>query len=163
GFRNPVALGCPSMMLYSDNILGIRPLSAGAQGKKFVTAGYLSPQSWRGAKLARFFQDQDVSYVFQDEIADYKDDLADRTFFNDATGRVDEEIIGPLVSEALGLESPFRRYFWFDSVDAWRACYAWHDSYIGDRFHGGVAALQVGIPTAILHEDLRVKEMCEFF
>ncbi|WP_368413472.1 hypothetical protein, partial [Dongia sp.] len=44
-----------------------------------------------------------------------------------------------------------------------RQCYGWHDVFIGDRFHGGVAALQVGLPTAILFKDLRVKELSEFF
>ncbi|WP_392342680.1 polysaccharide pyruvyl transferase family protein (plasmid) [Phaeobacter sp. BS23] len=38
-----------------------------------------------------------------------------------------------------------------------------HDVYIGDRFHGGVAALQAGQPTIFLKHDNRVAELTEHF
>jgi hypothetical protein len=163
GFKNPTALGCPSMMLYPGNILNIKPVKGGAAGKKFVTAGYLSANSRRGLQLAKFFDGQDVSYVFQDELLGFKEQLAGTEFFNDANSRLDADLIGPLMSKAVGTKMPFKRYFHFDNVEAWRQCYSWHDICIADRFHGAVAAMQSGLPTAILHKDLRVKEMSEFF
>jgi hypothetical protein len=163
GLKKPVAMGCPSMMLYPRNILSIKAPEGGAAGKRFMTAGYLTPQSRRGLQLSRFFEGQDVSYVFQDEIFAFKSELADRRFFNDATNQLDAAALKPLMDAALGTDTPFRRYFHFDSVESWRQSYSWHDVFIGDRFHGAVAALQTGLPTAILHKDLRVKEMSEFF
>ena len=163
GFKNPTALGCPSMMLYPENILSIKAPTRKPEDYRFVTAGYLQKKSVRGKQLAKFFTDQKCSYVFQDEIFLFKEELQGRHFFNDARGQLLQNVFEPLVNEAIGTQAPFDKYFYFDSVDAWRQCYGWHDVFIGDRFHGGVAALQVGLPTAILFKDLRVKELSEFF
>jgi hypothetical protein len=163
GFKNPTALGCPSMMLYPENILGIKAPTKKPEDYRFVTAGYLQKKSVRGKQLANFFAGQKCSYVFQDEIFLFKEELQGRHFFNDARGQLLQNVFEPLVNEAIGTQAPFDKYFYFDSVDAWRQCYGWHDVFIGDRFHGGVAALQVGLPTAILFKDLRVKELSEFF
>lgn len=163
GFRNPVALGCPSMMLYPKNILGIRAPTGRPRDYRFITAGYLQKKSVRGRQLAGFFSGQNCSYVFQDEIFQFKDELQGRGFYDDARSQLAQDVFQPLVETAIGGPAPFDRYFYFDSVDAWRQCYGWHDIFIGDRFHGGVAALQVGLPTAILFKDLRVKELCEFY
>jgi hypothetical protein len=163
GFKNPTALGCPSMMLYPENILGIKAPTRKPEDYRFVTAGYLQKKSVRGKQLANFFKDQKCSYVFQDEIFQFKEELQGRHFFDDARNQMIHGVMEPLVNEAIGTQAPFDKYFYFDSVDAWRQCYGWHDVFIGDRFHGGVAALQVGLPTAILFKDLRVKELSEFF
>jgi hypothetical protein len=163
GFRNPTALGCPSMMLYPENILGIKAPTGKPADYRFVTAGYLQKKSVRGKQLAKFFEGQKCSYVFQDEIFLFKDELQGRDFFDDSRSQIRQSVIEPLMSEAIGAKAPFDKYFYFDSVEAWRQCYGWHDIFIGDRFHGGVAALQVGLPTAILFKDLRVKELSEFF
>lgn len=163
GFKNPTALGCPSMMLYPENILGIRAPTGEPADYRFVTAGYLQKKSVRGKQLAKFFEGQKCSYVFQDEIFLFKDELQGRDFFDDSRSQLRQSVIEPLMSEAIGARAPFDKYFYFDSVEAWRQCYGWHDIFIGDRFHGGVAALQVGLPTAILFKDLRVKELSEFF
>ena len=163
GFKNPTALGCPSMMLYPENILSIKAPTRKPEDYRFVTAGYLQKKSVRGKQLAKFFTGQKCSYVFQDEIFLFKDELQGRHFFNDARGQLLHNVFEPMINEAIGTEAPFDKYFYFDSVDAWRQCYGWHDVFIGDRFHGGVAALQVGLPTAILFKDLRVKELSEFF
>lgn len=163
GFKNPTALGCPSMMLYPENILAIKAPTKKPEDYRFVTAGYLQKKSVRGRQLAKFFTGQKCSYVFQDEIFQFKDELQGRHFFDDARNQMIQSVFEPLMSEAIGTPAPFDKYFYFDSVDAWRQCYGWHDVFIGDRFHGGVAALQVGLPTAILFKDLRVKELAEFF
>jgi hypothetical protein len=163
GFKNPTALGCPSMMLYPENILGIKAPTRKPEDYRFVTAGYLQKKSVRGKQLANFFKGQKCSYVFQDEIFQFKEELQGRHFFDDARNQMIHGVMEPLVNEAIGTQAPFDKYFYFDSVDAWRQCYGWHDVFIGDRFHGGVAALQVGLPTAILFKDLRVKELSEFF
>jgi len=163
GFKNPTALGCPSMMLYPENILAIKAPTKKPEDYRFVTAGYLQKKSVRGKQLAKFFTGQKCSYVFQDEIFLFKEELQGRHFFDDARNQLLHNVFEPLVNEAIGTPAPFDKYFYFDSVDAWRQCYGWHDVFIGDRFHGGVAALQVGLPTAILFKDLRVKELSEFF
>jgi hypothetical protein len=163
GFKNPTALGCPSMMLYPENILGIKAPKGAPTDHRFVTAGYLQKKSVRGRQLSKFFTGQKCSYVFQDEIFQFKDELQGRTFYDDSRSQLDQAIFEPLMSDALGTPAPFDKYFYFESVEAWRQCYGWHDIFIGDRFHGGVAALQVGLPTAILFKDLRVKELSEFF
>lgn len=35
--------------------------------------------------------------------------------------------------------------------------------FLGDRFHGAVAALQAGVPALIIRDDLSVAELTEFF
>jgi hypothetical protein len=62
----------------------------------------------------------------------------------------------------LGYESPFRHHYFFRNTDAWRMYAHMRDAFVGDRFHGGVAFLQVGKPALILQADARVKELTGF-
>ncbi len=98
GFKNPTALGCPSMMLYPENILGIKAPTKKPEDYRFVTAGYLQKKSVRGRQLAKFFTGQKCSYVFQDEIFQFKDELQGRYFFDDARNQMIQSVFEPLMS-----------------------------------------------------------------
>ena len=57
---------------------------------------------------------------------------------------------------------PFERFWCFTDIGSWRQHCRNYDLYIGDRIHGGVVALQAGIPAIILFDDDRVKELCNY-
>ncbi len=90
------------------------------------------------------------------------DELAD-SIINDATGAVDHDFATDYVRQSLEREPAFGRYWYFQSPEAWRATAAQYDAFVGDRFHGGVASMQAGVPALILWRDLRVREMTELF
>ena len=67
------------------------------------------------------------------------------------------------LTEQAGSPIRFQRYYYFHEAGAWRQAALRHDVYIGDRFHGGVAALQAGVPAIFLSHDNRVAELTEHF
>lgn len=156
---NATALGCPSNYLYPENVLRGKPVAKG-QGPKILTAGYLATPSPRATRLLDMFDGRDADYVIQEEFFHSRADipLPDH-IFNDATGEVDKEFVDDLILKIHGRPSPFARYWYFQSPDQWRSRAATFNCFIGDRFHGGVASMQSGIPAVVIHKDLRVREM----
>jgi hypothetical protein len=58
---------------------------------------------------------------------------------------------------------PFASYRWFQEPSAWRSFASRFDFYLGDRLHGGIVALQTGVPALLIAEDQRVNEIADFF
>ena len=58
---------------------------------------------------------------------------------------------------------PMEGFWHFRDARAWRQFARSHDFYFGDRFHGGVVALQAGRPALFVHKDLRVRELTAHF
>ena len=163
GFSNAISLGCLSIYLYPENIINLEPVSA-SNVENILSAGYLSNPK-RLAKLAQPFDNDQITvdYVVQSKIFDL---VNGQYFYNDATGEFKGETIRAALKKKFGnkvTQIPFEKFYYFNNVDAWRHCCSRYDLYIGDRLHGGIAALQAGIPAIILYEDARVQELTEFW
>ena len=169
GFTNARALGCPSMYVFPRSILSIDHESANRARTQpsVLTAGYLTVKGARhfdrGQKLAVAMNGALASYVFQDEFFAYGKIIQERGIFDDATNMADRNRLNRLLGEATGVPVNMANYYYFSETAAWRQVALAHDVYIGDRFHGGVAALQAGRPGIFLSHDNRVSELTDFF
>lgn len=169
GFANATVLGCPSLYAYPQSILSIDGSEARAKGATadVMTAGHLSVHNKRivsrGIKLARALQGINASYVFQDEIFAYGDLPKKAFLYNEGSNECAAAPLNRWLSQTGGMPIDFRRYYYFTEAGSWRQAALRHDVFIGDRFHGGVAALQAGCPAIFLKEDNRVAELTEYF
>lgn len=169
GMENHKILGCPSLYVYPQSILGIDGSNAIAKGRaaNVMTAGHLTARKdgiyERGTDLVRALQNIDASYVFQDEIFAYDAFISQRFTYNEGNNTADAKILNDWLSQKCGLGVNFKRYYYFSEAGAWRQATLLHDVYIGDRFHGGVAALQAGQPAIFLKHDNRVAELTDHF
>ena len=163
GFENVMALGCPSLFVYPQNIMKIRT-PAPDKIQSIVTAGYISANIPRSKALISIFNGINVHYIMQQEMFFIKSFFKECEFlYNDATGEVDKELLDLVFERIHNRKMPFASYRWFQSPEAWRVFVSLADVYIGDRFHCGAASLQAGIPALILANDLRVRDMTDFF
>ncbi len=169
GYTNTVVLGCPSLYVYPDSILGLDYATARrhASEGRILTAGYLKPYEGRlynrGQWLIEAFRGHNTSYIMQDEIFDYKDFKDQPHLFNEGTSQFDKTAIEEYLRPYGAKDLPFDRYYYFMETSGWRQAAAAHDVFIGDRLHGGVAALQGGIPAIFLINDNRVSEVAKVF
>ena len=160
------ALGCPSLYVYPKHTCRITAPDSFSAASSILTAGHLHIRSKRTQALLSLFQHSKVSYVMQDEVFQAclgKAFAPDQEFYNDVTGEFDKAAVNKVFEKRQRARLPFQGYWYFQSPDTWRAFCARHDLYIGDRFHGGVAAMQAGIPALIIWNDLRVRELTGFF
>jgi hypothetical protein len=163
GFARAVALGCPSLHLYPQQIMRLAPPMAPPDQLSYLTGGYLLRDADRGRALSGFFEGACATYVLQDELfvdGAFGEDIA---LLDDARHEVDAALVNEAVSRVHGYRPSFRRYRYFDSVDTWRCCAAAHQIFVGDRFHGGVVALQTGAPVILFLKDVRARELAEFY
>ncbi len=161
GIKNAKALGCPSMFAYPKNIMSV---AAPVQPARFITAGHLAmtnQQDSRGHKLMRGFRAISPSYVFQGEVAHFKE-LLYCNIYDEATQTLERGVIAPYIEKRMCYQPPFDRYYSFSESSSWRQACAQFDVYVGDRIHCGVAALQVGVPALILYADARVQELAAY-
>jgi hypothetical protein len=117
----------------------------------------------RGRALSQFFAGACATYVLQDEL--FVDGVfgEDAVLLDDPRHEVDAAVLNEAVERIHGYRPSFRRYHYFDSLDAWRCCAAAHHVFIGDRFHGSVVALQTGAPAILFLKDVRARELAEFY
>ncbi|UWR94427.1 polysaccharide pyruvyl transferase family protein (plasmid) [Phaeobacter inhibens] len=169
GLENTTVLGCPSLYVYPQSIMAIDGAAAQSKGRQanVMTAGHFSMRDGaiveRGTELAKAFDKIDASYVFQDEIFAYGKFITDRFGYNEGNNIAQPEMLNRWLSRKCGHKVDFNRYYYFSEAGAWRQAAMLHDVYIGDRFHGGVAALQAGQPAIFLKHDNRVAELTEHF
>jgi hypothetical protein len=159
---NAIALGCPSILAYPRNVLSIKSKES---YDNILSAGRLVPakgKESRTHKLIEGFINSSVSYVFQEELFHYVELLDIPNIYDEATQTLDRESIVNYLINKCGLSPQFKRYYAFTNVSAWRQACSTYDAYIGDRIHGGIAALQVGVPAVILYNDARVKELASY-
>ncbi len=162
GFRQAVALGCPSLHLYPSTVQALEKQPLDMNGS-IATGGYLLRNDQRARWQCQLFGDHDATYILQDELFTSDHFHEDTPIINDATGTVDRTLIVDAVQRRIGLDPPFSRYAYFHGLDAWRLCCAYHELYIGDRFHGAIVALQVGRPIALFTKDVRTRELSAFY
>jgi len=166
GCSSAVALGCPSLYVYPDNMLSLETPNT-KPGATVLTAGYLGLRHLGGHQPERveflrvLAEKYKTNYTFQNDVYGYHELKAVRGFYDDATGRCDKGILDNYLT-VLGVEPiNFEGYWHFRDARAWRQLAEAHDFYFGDRFHGGVVALQVGKPALFMYRDLRVKELTD--
>jgi hypothetical protein len=163
GLDRAMALGCPSLYVYPRNVLSTRPVADSAEAV-YATAGYLEKKSPRAAALVEFFRGSRAEYIFQEEIFHKASGFTiPPLFYNDATGECDAALAREMLEPVHGVPLPFRRYWYFQDPEAWRQLYSHCTAYIGDRFHGGVGAMQAGTTALVVYKDLRVRELTRFF
>lgn len=159
GLAGAQVLGCPSLFLYPANFLGIKPPQL-SPAPFAITAGQLQSPQGRAQVLFSLFRDSAGHYVLQSEMPQLVQSLARKeVLLDDATGRVDAAICRRVFTRLHGAEPPFKSYWYFQTMDAWRVFCARADYYLGDRLHGGIVAMQAGVPAIILWQDLRVREL----
>lgn len=169
GWPNVQVLGCPSLYVYPQSILAVDGAEACLKGNEanVMTAGHLSLQNGeigsRGRQFARAFENIQASYVFQDEIFSYPRFRHDRFGYNEGNNVIRPLKLNRWLSRKSGVPVNFNRYYYFSEAGAWRQASMLHDVYVGDRFHGGVAALQAGQPAIFLKHDNRVSELTGHF
>lgn len=168
GCTNAVALGCPSLYVYPENILDIKPANMGRDAR-VLSAGYMGLRHLFGYQEARvqFLRDlaarYRTSYVFQNDIYSYHELKDVDGLYDDATGACDQAMLSDYV-RAHGVVPPAFDGSWhFRDARAWRQFAAEHDFYFGDRFHGGVVALQASRPALFVYNDLRVRELTDHY
>lgn len=173
GFVNALALGCPSLM-YLAKLNKIRnfkykKIDTNKTNSVFVAGRmvpFSSPESRTGLLVSGLNRSGSSNYVFdyvfQDELVHYKGVLLEKEgAYIPSLGLLNRELITEhLKNSALPIN--FNNYFCFSNVEAWRQRSSFYDMYVGDRIHGGVVALQAGVPSLILYMDDRVKELCHY-
>lgn len=165
GFTHATALGCPSMYVYPKNILGISAPDP-ARVTSAITGGYINGRVPRSSAIIQLFKGFNAHYVMQEEMASWKQQGfldAVHDIYNDATGEICRDTVNRILKEIHDEDMPFSSYRWFQDPNAWRMFASRFDIYLGDRLHGGIAALQAGVPAIMLAEDRRVIEIADFF
>lgn len=165
GFGRAKALGCPSMYVYPQNTLGLLAPDP-TKVTSAVTAGYIQGRVPRSSAIIWLFKDFDAHYVMQEEMAVWHmQGLLDsnQDIYNDATGEVNRESLNSLLEAIHDEKMPFTSYRWFQDPNMWRVFASRFDFYLGDRLHGGIVALQAGVPAIMMADDTRVMEIADFF
>ncbi|WP_417462882.1 polysaccharide pyruvyl transferase family protein [Kordiimonas sp.] len=168
GCENAVALGCPSLYVYPQNILNIKAANLGVDAR-VLSAGYMGLRHLFGFQDARvqFLRNlaaqYRTSYVFQNDIYSYHELKDIDGLYDDATGQCDQITLNDYLAAHGAVAPAFEGSWHFRDARAWRQFAAEHDFYFGDRFHGGVVALQASRPSLFVYDDLRVRELTEHY
>jgi hypothetical protein len=163
GVGGGVPVGCPSLYLYPDAILGMEPAQISLRHARLATGGYIFRKPERARRLATLFAGTRTDYILQDEIFSLDDAQLQRLRYVDARREFDARDVNRLAEREFGYRLPFERYFFFDDMSSWRQNLVWHDAYVGDRFHGAVVAMQAGRPTVVICRDVRSEELAAFY
>ncbi|NYT79811.1 polysaccharide pyruvyl transferase family protein [Alcaligenaceae bacterium] len=166
GFKKAKAIGCPSMFAYPQNIRSLKPAHY-RRSMRVMTAGHLHPrlldaQKARIMTLMVKLPKKHVSYVFQSELSAYTNILGIEGLYNEASSEIDAGFMNSYLQNHFGINRSFDHYYCFNDAGSWRQAASFHDLYVGDRIHGGVAAMQAGTPAIVLYEDIRVAELTAF-
>lgn len=167
GFFTAEALGCPSLYVYPESISSIKPLVS-LTGARGITAGYLDRKHLLGANperisaLAKLSKTLNLSYVFQNDIYTLRELENIEGLFEDSTNVCDKKLLEEYFN-SFGHSIDFTSYHFFRDPRSWREFARSQDFFFGDRFHGGIVALQVGRPSLFVWNDLRVRELTNYF
>ena len=166
GYTNAKTLGCPSLYVYPANMLSIETPDL-SKNARVLTAGhkwlrtFMGYQTERMDFLRKLAETYKTEYVYQDDFYSFHELGPVRGFYDDATGRVNKDIMDDYMT-VHGVEPiPFENLWHFRDGRTWRLLAEKTDFYFGDRFHGGVVSLQVGKPALFMYKDLRVQELTD--
>lgn len=169
GFSRTTVLGCPSLYTYPQSIMALDAagISKRAETPRLMTAGHIGLRNGamnpRGLALIDALGSTETSYVLQDEFLTWSDLDQTAPIYNDGDARLSADVVNGYLSAKTERAVRFQNVYYFNEAGAWRQAARLYDAYIGDRFHGGVAALQGGVPAIFLKEDNRVGELTAFF
>ncbi len=144
GIFNAEAVGCPSFFETGpDRIISKKPFD---DNFSFAVGG-----SYLNIKNIHEFH---RGYVLQDEFefieAQYFDTKNLLNNFRDYHG--------------LDIEAFIKgNYRAFSNIKEWQDYLKNFTFLLGSRMHGGIAALNAGIPTVVMNKDSRAREMCELY
>jgi hypothetical protein len=176
GIHNFHVTGCPSMYVYPHKILSAirsfrdipEKISRNAP-LKFLSAGHFErpilakPElKWRAEGLCNLFKGEKADYVFQSEFRGYYH-LKNTVIYDPVSNEVDDIAIRNYFFDYYGITANFDKFLFFTDANMWRFAASSYDVYIGDRLHGGLVSLQAGVPSVLLYNDVRVKEIADFF
>lgn len=158
GVRNLDVIGCPSLFYHCDRNFTINKKDLGGSPPR--VAVHCTPEGfYRDAvsHLLSFAMRVGATYIAQSEALLIFDDpeMEERRryffgYYND----------GNYSSEQL-YDWMKQNVRWFFDLSTWFSYMASMDVAIGSRFHGNMAALQVGVPALNLVFDTRTRELCE--
>lgn len=163
GINRAIPVGCPSMYLYPQALMSMSRPSIAVGKTLFATGGYLFGTASRALDISKLFEKNKANYILQDEIFLLSSEQFGTLRYMDWRREFSADRVNDLAEQKLGRRPPFKRYFFFDDMHAWRQCLSWHDIYIGDRFHGAVVAMQAGIPSVVICRDVRSLEIAEYY
>jgi hypothetical protein len=162
GVKDVTPTGCPSVYFRPD---GMR-----AALNKIGRVGVFSPRSIMiGGYIGHAQSTREINFlaprcdriacVLQDEFVEYGMKLEREhdtsRVYDPTTGRIYSQYGHPSQTEA-DLRPQIHMFF---DTDDWRAWASTFTLYFGRRFHGGVIAMQVGVPSLFLAIDDRMREM----
>lgn len=163
GFENAEPLGCPSLHKQFHSSPRISYERQKNVPISIATGGYLLRDKDRGRLLCEVFAGEAATYILQEDIYDIADGTHLESEQRSGSVEYDVEYIAGMAKEIHGIEAPFVKYHLFNDMPSWRECLARHALYIGDRFHGAVAAIQAGLPAVVICKDVRSLELCDFY
>jgi len=162
GVKNVTPTGCPSVYYRPDGMR--KAIQALADFKlsprsKMMLGGYIGHAQTN--RDINFFMPrvEKLAFALQDEFIEYGLELEK----NDSEERAYDPVTGEIVS---GYHHPAEEphdlkptIHIFTDNDDWRAWAAGFEFYFGRRFHGGIIAMQAGVPTVFAAIDDRMREM----
>ena len=177
GIQSAVTTDCPSLYSFPRKILSLAPKYAAlkrdpqtALDGKILTAGYLQrgllqdeTKIWRARDLSELLRGRSADYVFQGEVSAFHQLKNEQFLYDPTTCELDAATLQAYFRDHFGLSASFRKYLFFLDATTWRATASQYDIYVGDRLHGGIAAMHGGTPAVLLYHDDRVKEIADFF
>lgn len=165
GLKNAKSLGCPSFYSFSDKIASVAAPDLTAV-RSILTAGHAGVAAGPGqrfkrlhALLATLPAAARRDYVIQNELFWLAEDMDTEPVYDPASKQLDQGwTTRKFFRKEPALGADYRFHF-FTDTSSWRMFAGMHDLYLGDRIHGGVVALQAGRPAAVIHGDMRVREL----
>jgi len=165
GLTDVTMTGCPSLYLRPDAMvksLSALPRMSSLKLETCMLGGHMGRDA-TAISDSDFLRSlgREVHYVMQDEYLFYNltlDVAPDEPIYDPVSGAVRAPYI------AAGLDKTDYRptlHLFFETED-WRNFASTHDLYFGRRFHGGIASMQVGIPTIFIPIDDRMREMLSY-
>lgn len=158
GIHNVDVIGCPSLFFGNDRDLKIVKRDLGAAAPRTVV--HCTPLGYyRDAvsHLLSFAIRECEGYVAQSETA----------LLFDGEGEASSDFFFQYYNDGEHSPEESQRWMrehvrWFFDLDSWFDYMARMEFSVGARFHGNMAALQVGVPALNLVCDSRTRELCEY-
>jgi hypothetical protein len=161
---NAFEAGCPSIFAFPEQIKrALISLSAIDTNQKLniLMSGYLGNQIGTVEDInALSSVASNISYALQDDHLFYGFNLSpeNNSFYEWENGLI--KGTANYEFKELVEKEPSYHIFW--ETDQWRKFASAHDVFIGRRFHGGVIAMQAGVPALFLNIDDRMREMLAY-
>lgn len=166
GVKNVEALGCPSITLSPDPVLGRTIQSRmGAPLTRLYSAGGVKKGNTRKVEriLYRMISELPGStYVIQ-EPREYVELVGDMPL--SVPGVLSmmtmADFMDPTDSFAGFRREAMRTTRWFADMPEWLAHAGTHSHSVGTRMHGAIMSVMAGVPTVVLAHDTRIRELCQ--